>query len=181
MSSLFDDLPARNFKFSDDDEKLKLTTERLLVILGPIFFAKRDKDNKAERPYVRSEIVWQQVEARWDRVVTLMGVDDQRLQQGYQQLVMGDRKIHIDAVTVDTTDIGASTQRVIDYLRGRGIRMALPRNRRTVSWVNLQKFVSAGQSVTFVGEDDHVSIGVEPEKELTFKDLADKRARSGWD
>lgn len=60
-----------------------------------------------------------------------------------------------------------------------GVLARTPRNPRTMSWLNLEKFVDE-PGVVIAGPDDYGLVGVEADRELTLNEMIAKRSDNDW-
>jgi hypothetical protein len=80
---------------------------------------------------------------------------------------------------LDEDAAGETSARLRAMLVGLGVRFKPIRNPRTVSYLNIHKFI-LDDTCCVVGRDEYEKLGIDPDKELTFQDMANKRARSAW-
>jgi hypothetical protein len=59
------------------------------------------------------------------------------------------------------------------------VEVKLPRDARRLSWLNIGEFISDDR-VRVVGGNDYEKAGVEPDKDLSFNDLAKIRSKKSW-
>lgn len=181
MTRLVDSRPPRSLKLRDSDEKPKTMKHRGLVVVEPEFFAQRESDGRLlsgpifERVF--SESLRDLVLERWDEIV-LVARDENAHAWLEKNFKGNDEKVIL--FDIDPTDIMVSTQRLIELIVMQWTaRVTLPRNRRTVSYLNLHRFVQCS-SLQFAHTTSHTLLNVPVPKEKTFMERAEERARNGW-
>jgi len=87
--------------------------------------------------------------------------------------------LDIRIFNVDETNIRDTNLRLKKALEGLGLQLFHIKNPRTVSYLNIHKFVVDSKLVR-IEPDDYASLKISPEKEATFEDLARVRRKKAW-
>lgn len=79
----------------------------------------------------------------------------------------------------DPQNVGDTAVKLKSFLTSLGVRFKPIRNPRTVSVLNISRFVVGG-TLQCITRDDYDKLGIEPDKELTFADMAKQRRKNAW-
>jgi hypothetical protein len=144
----------------------------VVLVTDAKFFARRDKDNIPIEEF--SQRTWDGLFANCaeHRIVICIADEDSWIRDHVQP---GDRW---EFFRIKYDSIGETTIRLRVVLSDLGLQFRPIRNPRTVSFLNIQKFVVG--DFTLLGTDDHEKVGLAPDKDLSFQDLANLRRKSAW-
>lgn len=144
--------------------------KKLLIVTLPAFFAQRDIKNQVKgTPSVR---VMEQIKEKFDTVLVFISAKDLESHRDYFA--------GVDTCVIDATAVTESLERLTRKLMDDyGVEAAFPKNNRTVSWLNIGKYIY-DKRVTVVGQNDHAVIGIDPDKEFSFQEMRRQRRRDGW-
>ena len=170
MGSLFNDRPVRRLSL-EDDEDLRPSSACVHLFLDPRFFCQRDRDMRPEEGKMSQRIL-STVATSDAHCIVLMAAADQRYQEpleaaGFDLFHMNPQQSVVSAKMLK--------QKLIEL----GIRFKYIDNPRRLTWLNMHEFVAAGEIQSFA-RDDYEKYGIEPDKEVTFQDLADRRKKNAW-
>ncbi|MHA2067778.1 MAG: hypothetical protein ACXABY_25730 [Candidatus Thorarchaeota archaeon] len=157
------------------------TKEKVLIITEHLFFAERDKDGGLPKvPITEQKFSIKcrdDVLEKFSNLVILEKSDESRqwLSTGFGE--------HLNKVTfckIDPDSVMVSTKALIDLIRSKWtVRMSLPRNMRTVSYLNLHRFIN-DSNFMFAHTTSHAALKIKTPKEKTFEDFAEERVKKGW-
>jgi hypothetical protein len=180
FKDLMDSMAPRTRKFSASKSTDLKKDDRVLLVTDIAFFVERDPDGKMADPgkpdtWIFSEDLRDAVLAKYGCVLVATTSDHRQfLETGFGET---DK---VEYILVSPSSVLASTAAVIEKLQERcSVRMTLPKNKRTVSWLNLSRFVSDSR-VDFADASSHSTLGFEVPKTKTFMDYAKERSRNGW-
>ena len=171
MTRFVDDRPRRALV-----EGLPVISEeapqKVTLITSPMFFLQRDK-NWMPRVGEFAETVLEGLLAKRPEGVVMVVLHTSTEWMRERMEAAGFR-----IFLVKEGEASETTIRLKQTLLDLGIRFRPIRNTRTVSYLNIHKF--ARNNLVAVGADDYATLGIEPEKEITFQDMVKKRARKAW-
>ncbi len=140
------------------------------------FFCKRDKDNKPLKEF--SERVWRDTLAECEGQHLIVCIE--KATNWMREFFEGQPKNgRFEFFNVKYTNAAETTLRLRARLEEMGMQFRPIRNTRSVSFLNIHKFIHTGDFMTF-GLDDHATVNVKVDKELTFQDLAAQRRSNAW-
>jgi hypothetical protein len=131
------------------------------------FFCKRDRDMKPLQE-ISQRIVDEVCEHPVHNIVCLTPKDHWAREQ---------LKAVLELFDLDCEPI-AATSALKKRLMELGIRFK-PVNPRQMTYLNLYTF-AVNNMLTCILKDDYAKVEIEPDKEVTFQDLVQKRKRDGW-
>lgn len=154
---------------------------RVFLIHSPNFFAQRGK--KMEPLPEFSDKVFEDLVSQ-DKGDTYIVLLDTRKLTEVETIVKELKKrcssnVDLRIFEMNMLQIGDTISRLKNLLQGIGLRFTPIRNPRTVSPLNIYKFVQ-GDRMVVVKDDDYAKFGIEPDKELTFQDMVKRRKQSAW-
>jgi hypothetical protein len=168
------------------DRRRRLTTPqapamkvsgRVYLILSANFFAKRGK--KMEPTAEFSDTVLQELSKRdnGDTYVVLYG--DEAPASLLTALEAKKGTLDVRLFQLDAKQVGDTMLKLKKLLQDLGLKFSPVREIRTVSHINISKFVQGDRLVT-IASDDYKKFGFDPDKELTFQDKVERRKRAAW-
>lgn len=176
MGNFADDMaPRRGLVNSTKTKEVDL---RPVILFTDIdFFTSRDKDGKPKGEW--SSKVWDQVVEKFlngeNRVIIC--VDDELGKWANGNFITG----HHDDLIIFNIKAGSATENTLRLqvtLQSLGLKMKTIRNKRTVSFLNIHKYVQG--NLAYYSADDYEKADVQMDKELTFADMASQRRSSAW-
>lgn len=144
----------------------------ILIVTVPTFFLRRNHQGG-----VMDEISDKTVDAvaHFDKILVICSVTVYD-----RMLELEKRNSKLRLFRVDRNAISSSMQSLTStLLHDYGVKVMPPQNRREMSWLNLDRYVSDPR-VIFVGENDHAKLGLTVDKELSFRELVRKRSDNDW-
>jgi hypothetical protein len=176
VGNFVDDMAPRRGLFSSEKKK-EVDLRPVILFTDVDFFAERDKDGKPKGRW--SAKVWDQVVEKFlnGEHRLIICVDDELGKWAKGNFVAE----HHDDLTVFTIKPGSATENTLRLqitLQSLGLKMKTIRNKRTVSFLNIHKYVVGGLS--YYAADDYEKAGVAIDKELTFSDMVSQRKSSAW-
>ena len=176
MTDLFSDRASRRKLATGDSvsEIMRPSSGRVLFISNAAFFAQRGKKMETKKEFSEDVLTQLTEKFRGDTVIVAM---DPAWDIFEKPLEDADFDLRIFKHSVGS--VGETTQRLIALLKGLGIRLKRIRNIRTVAPQAIYRFVD-DENFIYLEGSDYEKMGIDPDKELTFQDMAKKRERSSW-
>lgn len=178
----FDDLiksiGAHKRSISTEPKSVEIPKERILVITDMTFLVERTEEG--ELPPVEEMTIApgyrDYLLEKYDEIVIAWEPENESFLKsgGMSKEDQCPQVTHID---VSPSSYVETTERLISLLCSKNIRMLLPRNRRSVSWINLGRFTD-DKRVDFVKSNDHSAFDLKLPKKKSFNDSAKERSRS---
>ena len=150
---------------------------RVLVVTDAAFFSERTTKGKVMHleKWVFSEELRDEVLKKYAHVI--LTVSDNSIEFVRKGFGETDK---VTCVQVLPDSVSATTDMLIAKIQEHcSARIVLPKNRRTVSWLNLHRFIDDSH-IDFAGIDSHSALGFKIPKEKTFADSVKERSRKGW-
>lgn len=142
---------------------------RVLFVKNAQFFAKRDQKGVPLEEF--SDKMLEQAQEKYERILVCS------LPHPFFPALEGKAKVVV--IPIDRKAVFACVQLVLTHLANLGIVLRLPKDRRTVSPLNLQNYVT-DKAVVFADDNSYEVSGIEPEKPPSFQDIAKVRSRQSW-
>lgn len=169
MSSLFNDRPHRKALITgspaDRDAYLQV-----YLFTKPTFFCKRDRDMKPEKDV--SQKVIKAVAAKGAHCVILVTEEDDWMKKDLVDA--GFELFYINA-----TRPVVSAKSLKNHLTSLGVRFSFMKDPRQVTWLNMSKY-AVNNSLLCIRPDDYEILDIQPDKEVTFQDMANERKSGAW-
>lgn len=146
----------------------------ILLIASGEFFLQRDKKMEPKKefaPKVLEALVAQQKSLPSRHVVVCLH-ESQDWMRPYLE------SAGVEIFRVKDGQLGETMVRLKARLQKLGVKFRPIRNSRAVSYLNIDRFAMGKLRV--IRPDDYEGAGIEPEKEVTFLDMAKKRRRDAW-
>lgn len=151
--------------------------KRVLVVTDVAFFSERTAEGKMKHleKWVFSEELRDEVFKKYAHVIVAVGDNSAEfVRKGFGET---DK---VTCVQILPDSVATTTDTLIAQIQEHcNTRIVLPKNRRTVSWLNLHRFIDDSH-VDFASIDAHSALGFKTPKEKTFADSAKERSRKGW-
>lgn len=146
-------------------------TDEVLIVKGPLFFAKRESNGKATLE--PSDETIDKVLQRFKTIIIFSATKDSRRVADYV------KKRHPPTMVVemDNDAVMASVSRMVEALMSVGLVVGRPHNLREISWLNIDKFINDKRAVV-VGPDGHSILGIEVEQEPDMNEMMRRRQRA---
>lgn len=139
----------------------------ILIVGGLLFFALRDAAGKPT--YQLSQKTLDEVTTMFRQIFVFYTIDHAKLIEALTDYP------NMRLFAIDKLRVKECMEAAVDELNKQGVHFRpFPPNRREVSWLNLNRWIN-DPKVSFVLSDEHAKLGLEPEKEETFKDAAGSR------
>lgn len=151
--------------------------QSVYLILSPVFFSRRGKQMEPLDEF-SEEVYSNLVDGDKGSTYIILHKQEDLPSVVLQNLVKKDG-LDMRFFEIDSAQVGDTISRLKNLLQSLGLRLCPMRNPRTVSPLNIQKFVQ-GDRLTTVKDDDYAIFGIAPDKELTFQDMVKKRKQSSW-
>lgn len=146
-------------------------SDEVLIVKGPLFFAKLDVNGIATME--PSDATIDAVLQRFKTIIIFSATVSSRPMADYVKK----RHPPTMVVEVDTNSIMLSLGRMVEALHTVGITVNRPSNVREISWLNIEKFVNDKRAV-IVSASGHATIGLEPDKEPDMQEMMRRRQRA---
>ena len=146
-----------------------------LLILRTAGFLQRQSSTGELLPQI-SEKMLQQLMDKYDHVVVLRQRNT-RVKSVELEIPPHAKMTVID---VDIGDVASSMWKVVQILKHEfQVTFNLPQQLRRISWQNIGSFIT-DERVRTAGTNDHASVGIELDKDLSFQDMANLRSKKSW-
>lgn len=169
MGSLLDDRPHRKM-VSLKESSEQTIVKKVLLFTKPAFFCKRDRDMKPEQEI--SQRVIDDVRQTGAHCVVLVVSDDDWMKEQLTQA-------GLDLFYINSIRPVVSAKSLKNYLVKLGVQFSYIRDFRQVTWLNMSKF-TVNNILEVIRQDDYAKLGIKPDKEVTFQDMANDRKRGAW-
>ncbi len=176
MSDFVNDRPSRGTFVPQTPQTA--SSGHIFIIQSPYFFCRRGK-NMEQTDEFSDKVIEELVERDKGSTYILLCVGKGAGLVKSLKESAAFKKIDMRFFPVNTGAAGDTITRLRHFLTNMGVSFKPIRNLRTVSTLNIHKFVKY-HLVTFVEEDDYAALGISPDKELTFQDRVQQRKRVAW-
>lgn len=148
----------------------------LLIVKGSLFFAKRAADGKCMLEVSPTTIA--EVAAQFPYVFTMITGASQAVAQAARDAWPDKNNFQI--LPIIAADVTGTINNMLNILRDDfGVSVRKPRDTRTLSWLNIEKYIIA-DDVTVVGPEDHAKIGLVADKEPDLNEMIRRRSENDW-
>jgi hypothetical protein len=167
--------PRRHFKVRDEEGEVGDSHRKILVVLDPRLFGKRD--SKGLILDEMSEDMLCQASSLYDQVMVFC--EECQACRDVRQLAED-----IQLKNVEVTYISANLIEKTEELRKRiiavGGKIKVVRNPREITFFSMEKFVLSGY-IVFARRDDWKKVGLELDKPKTFQDVQkERKTKTFW-
>lgn len=152
-------------------EREKDKNFRVLIVTSADFFRHRTSSMSVTDRF--SEKVLEAVLNKCELLIVFSQLSDL---QASQHLSGNDR---IKLCVIDRDNVAVTQDRIVHLFIMCKIKVNFPRIRREFSWLKIKQYIQ-DPTVLVVGENDYKEIQIEPDKDLSFKELVQQRKRTGW-
>lgn len=168
--SLLDDRPYRRMVSASP---AKTPSRKIYLFSSVEFFQKRDRDMNPKKEI--SSLILDEVCERLDihRIVCVREDDDDWIRESLK-----DYPLEQFLISKKSPIQGTSGLKI--RLKELGVQFRPVQNPRQMTYLNFHKFVVNDDVLTCFLKDDYAKFGIDPDKEVTFQDLVQKRKREGW-
>jgi hypothetical protein len=160
---------------------VKKPRKKTLVVKDPSFFAKRDKKGNLtsmEEPEWSTDMIEQAAE-KWEQVLIFI-YGGRRATEKLNKVIESLSLSNIINYTHPSENVEHITAFWKECLIKHGAEIKRARNPREITYLNIDKFVTAPH-FTWVEGDDHKTAGIVVDKPKSFNDLQkERRKRSQW-
>ncbi len=171
MSDLLNDYPLRR------SLKTKAESRVVFFITDLDIFMKRDERMKV-KPAEVSPVIIDALKAKWPGATYVVILTPE--QANHPAVSIGSHGLdNFHKYVVNPNQVGETTAGLIKFLKDLRIEFTPIRNPRTVSYLNIDKFIKSPK-LTKIEANDYDKLGIEPDKDPSFQDLAKKRLRDAW-
>jgi hypothetical protein len=184
--SILDDNPVRRFAFNpprithESNSSEPDVVPKVLIVYESNFFMKRGPHGDVLGEF--SQKLFDEVmNSDWKHIVLLF--PKAAYLDALQQAVIANEK-RIQLVELDADNVSNTMTSLISTIRLKckiNLQWKPRISLRNVSWLNLGTAIDPRScQIQCVGADDQHCIGLEPDKEPSFQEFANKRSRAAW-
>ena len=175
MTDVFGAAPSRKLSKASSGYT-RPATGKIIFVSNAALFAQRGKKMEVKKEF--SQGILDQLVAKYPSD-TFIVCTDGSYSVFDEYLENAKSRIDLRTFKISENSLGETTTRLIALLKGLGVRFKRIRNPRSVHYRTIYKFID-DDNFLYVEASDYDLLGISPDKELTFNDMAKKRERASW-
>lgn len=162
---------------AESTELLNATGRRpLLIVKGSLFFAKLDAEGKCMLEVSPTTVA--EVAAKFPYVCVMTTAASETVAEGARGLWPDPDNFRL--LRILDHDITSTIDSMLTILsKDFGVSVRRPRDARTLSWLNIDKYID-DTSVTCVHPEEHAKIGLVADKEPDLNEMIRRRSDNDW-